>query len=126
MFATPLSADEKYVICIEPGGDICRLLNHMLNGKGFAIFNFPTIREAAQFDQVDAARLVIIENTFTEKDLPGQVGVVKTMAPRAKILMVSAADGELAVKAVAAGVNQFLLKPFAKSTLTDAVMHNLA
>jgi DNA-binding NtrC family response regulator len=116
---------DKFILCIEPEGEICLLLSMMLHRDDLLVHHVRKLDEADDFFTKRPPALVVIENTFTENDIANPIAEIKQKAPDSKILMVSSIDSEVAEKASSAGVDLFLTRPFSKSALINAMLSML-
>lgn len=124
MAEKPLLSNEPYVICIDPSGEFCLLLSRLLTLTGIKVVTLQKIEETANLDIGTQCRLILVENIFSAADLPAEISKLKIFAPGVKIMMISARDGDTKRRALAAGVDLFLVKPFDKRTLLDAILSN--
>ena len=116
--------DHNAILCIEPRGEICLLLSKMLESKDIHVTHAAGMEEVLSDHYFEAPQpaLIIVENTFAEGEIAHNIAAIKERAPASKVLMVSSVDGDIAKKALIAGVDDFLTKPFTKSMLLDTVL----
>lgn len=121
----PPLIDKKCILCIEPAGDICLLLERMLLHKDINIQHVIKIAEAIAFLEYKKPALIIIENIFTVSQMETSIAVIKKKAPGSKLLMISSVGDGVAEKAKLAGIDVFLEKPFGKLALLETALSML-
>ena len=121
----PPLIDKKCILCIEPAGDICLLLEMMLLHKDINMQHVIKIAEAIAFLEYKKPALIIIENIFTERQMEASIAVIRKKAPGSKLLMISSVGDGVAEKAKLAGIDVFLEKPFSKLALLETALSML-
>jgi len=112
----------KKVLIIEDEGDMCLLLNIMLNGKDMELDHVKQLSTAEEYLQKEQPAVVILDNK-----LPDGFGIdfiphIKNNYPSVRIIMISGYDGSAKDVAIENGADIFLEKPFTKAQLYDAIM----
>ena len=120
--ATLDSTKTKKVLIIEDEGDMCLLLNIMLNGKDMELDHVKQLSTAEEYLQKEQPAVVILDNK-----LPDGFGIdfiphIKNNYPSVRIIMISGYDGSAKDVAIENGADIFLEKPFTKAQLYDAIM----
>lgn len=54
----------RKVLIIEDEGDLCLLLNILLDGKDFEVDHVPTLKKAAEYLLQEAPAIVLLDNRF--------------------------------------------------------------
>lgn len=123
MTNTTLEAKKsKKVLIIEDEGDMCLLLNIMLNGKEMELDHVKKLSAAEEYLQKQQPAVVILDNK-----LPDGFGIdfiihIKKNYPSVRIIMISGYDGSAKDVALENGADLFLEKPFTKNQLYEAIM----
>lgn len=123
MTNTTLEAQKtKKVLIIEDEGDMCLLLNIMLNGKEMELDHVKKLSAAEDYLQKQQPAVVILDNK-----LPDGFGIdyiihIKKNYPSVRIIMISGYDGSAKDVALENGADIFLEKPFTKNQLYEAIM----
>ena len=123
MTNTTLEAKKlKKVLIIEDEGDMCLLLNIMLNGKDMEIDHVKMLAAAEEYLQKEQPAVVILDNK-----LPDGFGIdfithIKKNYPNIRIIMISGYDGSAKDVAIENGADIFLEKPFTKNQLYEAIV----
>lgn len=112
----------KKVLIIEDEGDMCLLLNIMLNGKEMELDHVKKLSAAEEYLQKQQPAVVILDNK-----LPDGFGIdfiihIKKNYPTIRIIMISGYDGSAKDVALENGADLFLEKPFTKNQLYEAIM----
>ena len=114
------------VLIVEDEGDLCLLLNILLDEKGMEVDHAQSLAKAEEYLLQDEPSLVLLDNR-----LPDGYGVdfikhIKQKHPDTKVLMISGVDAAAQDVALENGADLFLKKPFTKTQLFDSVMSLLA
>ncbi|MDQ3277430.1 MAG: response regulator [Bacteroidota bacterium] len=123
MTNTTLEAKKaKKVLIIEDEGDMCLLLNIMLNGKDMELDHVKKLAAAEEYLQKQQPSVVILDNK-----LPDGFGIdfithIKKNYPNIRIIMISGYDGSAKDVALENGADIFLEKPFTKNQLYEAIV----
>lgn len=112
----------RKVLIIEDEGDMCLLLNIMLNGKEMELDHVKNIAKAEEYLQETQPALVILDNKLPDGYGVDFIPTIKQQQPEAKIIMISGFDGSVKDVALENGADIFMEKPFTKSQLYDSIM----
>ena len=123
--ATLESTKAKKVLIIEDEGDMCLLLNIMLNGKEMELDHVKSLASAEEYLQKQQPPVVILDNKLPDGFGIDFINFIKTNNPSTKIIMISGYDGSAKDVALYNGADIFLEKPFTKNQLYDAIMQLL-
>jgi two-component system OmpR family response regulator len=109
------------LLIIEDEGDMCLVLEMILNKEEMSIDHVKRIAAATEYLQTTIPDLILLDNR-----LPDGLGIdlipyLKRFHPGVKILMISAKDGALKDLAIHNGADMFLQKPFTRVELVSAV-----
>jgi DNA-binding NtrC family response regulator len=119
--ATLPNTKTKNVLIIEDEGDMCLLLNILLNGKDMELDHVKDLASAETYLAKEQPSVVILDNK-----LPDGFGVdfithIKTSYPQIKIIMISGFDGAAKDVAMENGADTFLEKPFTRDQLYQSI-----
>ena len=123
MTNTTLEAKKaKKVLIIEDEGDMCLLLNIMLNGKEMELDHVKKLSAAEDYLQKEQPSVVILDH-----NLPDGFGIdfithIKAKYPNIRIIMISGYDGSAKDVALENGADIFLEKPFTKNQLYESIV----
>jgi two-component system, OmpR family, response regulator len=109
------------ILIVEDEGDMCLILEMILQKKNIDVDHVKTIADAAEYLKNASPDLIVFDNR-----LPDGMGVdfipfVKRTYPQIRIIMISGKDGALKDFALLNGADLFLLKPFSRMQLLRAV-----
>ncbi|HEY6954430.1 MAG TPA: response regulator [Flavisolibacter sp.] len=123
--ATLETTKAKKVLIIEDEGDMCLLLNIMLNGKEMELDHVKSLASAEEYLQKQQPPVVILDNKLPDGFGIDFINFIKTNNPSTRIIMISGYDGSARDVALFNGADIFLEKPFTKNQLYDAIMQLL-
>lgn len=112
----------KKVLIVEDEGDMCLLLNIMLNGKEMELDHVKSLASAEEYLQKEQPAVVILDNKLPDGFGVDFIGTIKKDSPSVKIVMISGFDGSVKDVALESGADIFLEKPFTKTQLYESVM----
>ena len=115
----------RKVLIVEDEGDLCLLLNILLDEKGMEVEHAQSLAKAEEYLLQDEPSLILLDNR-----LPDGFGVdfikhIKKQHPSTKVIMISGVDAAAQDVALENGADLFLKKPFTKSELLNSVMQLL-
>ena len=116
----PQSQPLQKVLIVEDEGDMCLLLNIMLNGK-VDLDHVKNLALADAYLQKESPAVVILDNKLPDGFGIDYIAQIKSNYPEIKIIMISGYDGSAKDVAMENGADIFLEKPFTKSQLFDAI-----
>jgi two-component system, OmpR family, response regulator len=122
--ATDTTTGQKLLI-IEDEGEMCLLINLLLDGKGMEIEHVQTITDAVEYFQQHAPAIVLLDNRLPDGFGLDFITYLKQEYPATKIIMISGMDAAAKDIALENGADLFLEKPFNKSTLCQSIMELL-
>lgn len=109
------------LLIIEDEGEMCLLINLLLDGKGLDVEHVKTISEAVEFLQQYQPSIVLLDNRLPDGFGLDFIGYIKSNYPDTKIIMISGIDASAGDVALENGADAFLEKPFNKSQLWETV-----
>jgi len=115
----------KKILVIEDEGDMCLILDLLLNGKETMVDHVKTLAEAREFLEKEQPSLVLLDNRLPDGFGLDLIGFIKTNYPDIKIIMISGVDMAAGDVALEIGADIFLPKPFTKAQLNESVSHLL-
>lgn len=115
------SAPSRDILVIEDEGEMCLLLNLILDDKDHHVSHVKTISAAQQFLQQQQPALVLLDNRLPDGFGFDFIGYLKTNFPDIKIIMISGVDKAAGDFALEIGADVFLTKPFTRAALLQSV-----
>ena len=116
----------KKVLIIEDEGDMCLLLNIMLNGKEMDLDHVKTLATAEEYLQKEVPEVVILDNKLPDGYGLDFIPFLKNNYPSTKIIMISGFDASAEDAALESGANIFIQKPFTRDQLYQALKSMLS
>jgi DNA-binding response OmpR family regulator len=121
----PQTTKPKKILIVEDEGDMCLLLNILLNGEEMELDHVPTLLEADEYLQKASPEIIILDNK-----LPDGYGIdfiiyLKKKYPSIRIIMISGFDSAARDVAIENGADVYLEKPFTRSQLYDSIKNLL-
>jgi len=112
---------KKKVLIIEDEGDMCLLLNIILNEEDMKIDHVKSLGSAAAYLQTHKPDIVLLDNNLPDGFGVDFIRIVKKLAPLSRIIMITGYDPSAVDVAVENGADLFLTKPFTRDQLQTAV-----
>ena len=122
MTTTTLQANKtKKVLIIEDEGDMCLLLNIILNGKDMELEHVKNLALAEAYLKEAQPAVVILDNKLPDGFGIDFISHIKSNYPAIKIIMISGFDASARDVALENGADVFLEKPFTKDQLYQSI-----
>lgn len=117
---TPGTGHRK-VLIVEDEGELCLLLNILLDGKGMEVDHVQTLAKAEEYLLQEQPSLILLDNRLPDGFGVDFIGFIKHQHPLAKVIMISGIDPAAGDVAIENGADAFLTKPFTKAQLYQSV-----
>ena len=112
---------KQKLLIIEDEGEMCLLINLLLDGKGMEIEHVPTITDAVEYFQQQPPAIVLLDNRLPDGYGLDFISFIKQEYPATKVIMITGIDPTAEDVAMANGADFFLEKPFNKAELCAAI-----
>ncbi|OMP79105.1 MULTISPECIES: response regulator [unclassified Chitinophaga] len=109
------------ILIIDDEGDLCMLLNILLEGNGTKVEHVQSIAKAEEYLLQEKPSLILLDNRLPDGFGIDFLSVVKKEHPTVKVIMISGVDAAAQDVALENGADAFLKKPFAKTQLHQTV-----
>jgi two-component system, OmpR family, response regulator len=109
------------ILVVEDEGDMCLLLELLLDGKGMVVDHVRSLTDAKEFLEKDQPSLIVLDNRLPDGLGIDFIAYLKAKYPEIKILMISGVDIAAKDAALEIGADTFLPKPFTQSQLKNSV-----
>ena len=122
MTTAPLKSKQaKKVLVVEDEGEMCLLLNILLDGDELRLEHVNNLSAANEYIEKEQPSIVILDN-----ELPDGFGIdfispIKKNYPSIKIIMISGFDVSAKEVALKNGADYFLAKPFTREQLYQSI-----
>jgi two-component system OmpR family response regulator len=111
----------KKVLVIEDEGDMCLLIDLILNSKEISINHVKTLAAAKEYLQTEKPTLILLDNRLPDGLGLDFISYIKKNYPTVKIMMISGVDAAAQDVALENGADNFLAKPFTKAQLHEKI-----
>jgi two-component system, OmpR family, response regulator len=111
----------RNVLLIEDEGEMCLLLNMILDNEGLVIDHVKTLAAANAYLEKRLPALILLDNRLPDGFGLDYIGHLKKNFPWIKIIVISGVDAAAADVALEVGADDFLSKPFTKAKLLASV-----
>src|SRR5580692_11374777 len=112
MIAKAEKSSAKNILLIEDEGEMCLLLNLILDDKDMTIQHVKTLSDAQAFLEKKQPTLILLDNRLPDGFGFDFINYLKFNYPSIKIIMISGVDLAAGDSALEAGADIFLPKPF--------------
>jgi DNA-binding NtrC family response regulator len=126
MSTTTVSAQKnaKKILIIEDEGEMCLLLNILIDDKNLELEHVKTIRSAIEYLDNKKPAVVILDNKLPDGYGVDFISYIKLNHPDVPIIMMSGYGVSAKDIALENGANLFIEKPFTKNQIYSAI-HSL-
>ncbi len=114
-------AANRNVLLIEDEGEMCLLLNLILDHENLNIEHVKTIAGAAEYLEKKLPALILLDNRLPDGLGIDYLAVLKAKYPWIKVIIMTGVDAAAADIALEMGADAFLSKPFTKAKLLASV-----
>ena len=111
----------KKVLIIEDEGDMCLLLNILLNGKEMELDHVKTLAAAETYLQQEQPSVILLDNKLPDGLGVDFISFIKKLYPAIKIIMISGFDSAVKDVALENGADIYLEKPFTRDQLYTSI-----
>lgn len=115
------NAKEKKVLIIEDEGDMCLLLNLILDGEEFELDHVQTLLAADEYLQKESPAIIILDNKLPDGFGIDFITYIKQKYPAIKIIMISGFDAAAKDVALENGADIYLEKPFTRAQIYQSI-----
>jgi DNA-binding NtrC family response regulator len=120
MTNTAQTKQTKKIFIVEDEGDMCLLLNIMLQEKAIKLDHAKTIAEAQEYLKTEKPSVIILDNKLPDGLGVDFVSYIKKNYPDLKIVMISGYTPAAKDVALENGADIFLEKPFTREQLYNS------
>ena len=115
----------KKVLIVEDEGDMCLLLNILLNGKEMELDHVKNLTAAGEYLESEQPSVIILDNKLPDGFGVDYISYIKKNYPDIRIIMISGFDGSVKDVALENGADAYLSKPFKKDQIFQEIMNLL-
>jgi two-component system OmpR family response regulator len=118
---TNKNGDNRNILLIEDQGEMCLLLNLILDQEDLVIEHVKTLAEADAYLEKKLPALILLDNRLPDGLGVDYLGHLKKKYPWIKVILISGIDAAAEDFALEIGADAFLSKPFTKARLLASV-----
>ena len=111
----------KKVLIVEDEGDMCLLLNILLNGEEMELDHVQNLLAADEYLQKQVPSVIILDNKLPDGFGVDFISYIKQKYPSVRIIMISGFDASVRDVALENGADIFLEKPFTRDQLYNSI-----
>jgi DNA-binding NtrC family response regulator len=111
----------KDILIIEDEGEMCLLLNMILDDQDIHLDHVKTLSAAKEYLEREHPSLVLLDNRLPDGFGLDFISYIKKLDPSIKIIMISGIDRAAQDLALENGADGFLAKPFTKHELQRSI-----
>jgi DNA-binding NtrC family response regulator len=111
----------KKVLIVEDEGDICLILNIMLQEKDMELDHVNSLASAMSYFRKEQPAVVILDNKLPDGWGVDFASYVKANYPDTKIIMITGFSDAVKDVALQNGVDSFIQKPFTRDQIYQSV-----
>ena len=116
------SKKTKKVLIIEDEGDMCLLLNILLNGEEMELDHVQNLTAAGEYLEKEQPNVIILDNKLPDGFGVDFISYIKKNYPAIRIIMTSGFSASAKDVALENGADIFLEKPFTRDQLYQSIM----
>jgi len=113
--------DLKKVLIIEDEGEMCLLLNILLDRKQMEVDHVKDLKHAKEYLETDTPSVVILDNKLPDGFGVDFVTYIRSNYPQIKIIMISGFGAAAKDLALENGADVFMEKPFSREQLYESI-----
>jgi two-component system, OmpR family, response regulator len=118
---TTLQTKAKKILIIEDEGEMCLLLNLLLDDKKLELDHVKFLSDAREYLKKVQPSVILLDNQLPDGFGVDFIGFIKNNYPSTKIIMISGYDASAAEVALANGADIFIGKPFSRDQIYQAI-----
>lgn len=112
----------KKVLIIEDEGEMCLVLNLILNSEEMQLDHVNTLQKAKDYLQKENPSVIILDNKLPDGFGVDFIHYLRDHYPGTRIVMISGYDASVQDVAMENGADAFLQKPFKKEELYQSII----
>src|SRR3954453_10911210 len=120
------TAKSKKVLIVEDEGDMCLILNIILNSNDVELDHVKNLAAAEAYLQKEQPSLVLLDNKLPDGYGVDFIPALKKNYPSVKVAMISGYDGSVEDIALHNGADTYIKKPFTRKQLSNSVQSLLS
>jgi two-component system OmpR family response regulator len=121
MTKTTLPPKTRKILIVEDEGEMCLLLNILLDAKEMELDHVKYLSNAIEYLEKEQPSVVLLDNKLPDGYGVDFISYIKKNYPGIKVIMISGFDSSAKDIAMANGADDYIEKPFTKNQLFDSI-----
>jgi two-component system OmpR family response regulator len=121
MTKTTLPPKTRKILIVEDEGEMCLLLNILLDAKEMELDHVKYLSNAVEYLEKEHPSVVLLDNKLPDGYGVDFISYIKKNYPGIKVIMISGFDSSAKDVAMANGADDYIEKPFTKNQLFDSI-----
>jgi len=121
MTKTTLPAKTKKILIVEDEGEMCLLLNILLDAKEMELDHVKYLSNAVEYLEKENPSVVLLDNKLPDGFGVDFISYIKKNYPGIKVIMISGFDSSARDVAMENGADDYIEKPFTRNQLFDSI-----
>jgi two-component system OmpR family response regulator len=121
MTKTTLPPKTRKILIVEDEGEMCLLLNILLDAKEMELDHVKFLSNAVEYLEKEQPAVVLLDNKLPDGYGVDFISYIKKNYPGIKVIMISGFDSSAKDVAMANGADDYIEKPFTKNQLFDSI-----
>jgi two-component system OmpR family response regulator len=121
MTKTTLPPKTRKILIVEDEGEMCLLLNILLDAKEMELDHVKFLSNAVEYLEKEQPAVVLLDNKLPDGYGVDFISYIKKNYPGIKVIMISGFDSSAKDVAMANGADDYIEKPFTRNQLFDSI-----
>ena len=121
MTKTTLPAKTKKILIVEDEGEMCLLLNILLDAKEMELDHVKYLSNAKEYLEKEHPSVILLDNKLPDGFGVDFISYIKKNYPGIKVIMISGFDSSAKDVAMENGADDYIEKPFTRNQLFDSI-----
>ena len=121
MTKTTLPQKTKKILIVEDEGEMCLLLNILLDAKEMELDHVKYLSNAKEYLEKEHPSVILLDNKLPDGFGVDFISYIKKNYPGIKVIMISGFDSSAKDVAMENGDDDYIEKPFTRNQLFDSI-----
>jgi two-component system, OmpR family, response regulator len=117
----PSKTATKKILIVEDEGEMCLLLNILLDQKEMELDHVKYLSNAIEYLEKQTPSVVLLDNKLPDGFGVDFISYIKSNYPSTKVIMISGFDSSAKDVALENGADDYIEKPFTKGQLVESI-----
>jgi two-component system OmpR family response regulator len=125
MTKTTLPAKTKKILIVEDEGEMCLLLNILLDAQEMELDHVKYLSNAVEYLEKQQPSVVLLDNKLPDGYGVDFISYIKKNCPGTKVIMISGFDSSARDVAMENGADDYIQKPFTRVQLFESIKRQI-